>query len=170
MAPEDKTGGGVLGFPALTANLPGSGIPWLGFVVYPTHRLLKRRNAVAFTRRLDQPRALRRHLGAARTGVRHAPDPGTEAACGGSLPRAPSRVGVIRETEFRAAKRGKNATTPENPDRGTEGRDDPRSERHSAQSQGEGQTNRRARTGEPYPPPLNPRAPGLQDYSLLSTK
>jgi hypothetical protein len=29
------------------------GIPWLGFVVYPTHRLLKRRNAVNFTRRLD---------------------------------------------------------------------------------------------------------------------
>ncbi|MGH8578848.1 MAG: reverse transcriptase domain-containing protein [Gammaproteobacteria bacterium] len=29
------------------------GIPWLGFVVYPTHRLLKRRNAVNFTRRLE---------------------------------------------------------------------------------------------------------------------
>jgi RNA-directed DNA polymerase len=28
------------------------GIPWLGFVVYPTHGLLKRRNAVNFTRRL----------------------------------------------------------------------------------------------------------------------
>jgi hypothetical protein len=28
------------------------GIPWLGWVVYPTHRKLKRRNAVAFTRRL----------------------------------------------------------------------------------------------------------------------
>lgn len=27
------------------------GIPWLGFVVYPTHRLLKRRNAVNFTRK-----------------------------------------------------------------------------------------------------------------------
>ena len=27
------------------------GIPWLGWVVYPTHRLLKRRNAVKFTRR-----------------------------------------------------------------------------------------------------------------------
>lgn len=26
------------------------GIPWLGFVVFPTHRLLKRRNAVNFTR------------------------------------------------------------------------------------------------------------------------
>jgi hypothetical protein len=30
------------------------GIPWLGFVVYPTHRLLKRRNAVKFTRRLER--------------------------------------------------------------------------------------------------------------------
>lgn len=30
------------------------GIPWLGFVVYPTHRLLKRRNAVKFSRRLQQ--------------------------------------------------------------------------------------------------------------------
>ena len=29
------------------------GIPWLGFVVYPTHRLLKRRNAVNFSRRLQ---------------------------------------------------------------------------------------------------------------------
>jgi RNA-directed DNA polymerase len=29
------------------------GIPWLGFVVFPTHRLLKRRNAVKFTRRLQ---------------------------------------------------------------------------------------------------------------------
>lgn len=29
-----------------------AGIPWLGFVVYPTHRLLKRRNAVNFTRKL----------------------------------------------------------------------------------------------------------------------
>lgn len=29
-----------------------AGIPWLGFVIYPTHRLLKRRNAVHFTRRL----------------------------------------------------------------------------------------------------------------------
>jgi hypothetical protein len=28
-----------------------SGLPWLGFVVYPTHRKLKRRNAVHFTRR-----------------------------------------------------------------------------------------------------------------------
>jgi len=29
------------------------GIPWLGFVVYPTHRRLKARNAVKFTRRLE---------------------------------------------------------------------------------------------------------------------
>ena len=28
------------------------GIPWLGFVVWPTHRRLKARNAVRFTRRL----------------------------------------------------------------------------------------------------------------------
>lgn len=34
-----------------------SGIPWLGFVVYPTHRLLKRRNVVRFTRRLAANRA-----------------------------------------------------------------------------------------------------------------
>jgi hypothetical protein len=31
-----------------------SGIPWLGFVVYPTHRLLKRRNVVNFARRLGR--------------------------------------------------------------------------------------------------------------------
>ena len=38
---------------AQTQVLPTEcGIPWLGFVVYPTHRLLKRRNAVNFTRRL----------------------------------------------------------------------------------------------------------------------
>ena len=30
------------------------GIPWLGFVVYPMRRLLKRRNAVNFTRRLER--------------------------------------------------------------------------------------------------------------------
>lgn len=30
-----------------------NGIPWLGFVVYPTHRKLKRRNVVAFRRRLE---------------------------------------------------------------------------------------------------------------------
>lgn len=29
-----------------------SGIPWLGFVVYPTHRRIKARNVVKFTRRL----------------------------------------------------------------------------------------------------------------------
>ena len=28
------------------------GIPWLGFLVHPTHRLIKRRNAINFTRRL----------------------------------------------------------------------------------------------------------------------
>jgi len=28
------------------------GVPWLSFVVYPSHRLLKRRNAAHFTRRL----------------------------------------------------------------------------------------------------------------------
>jgi RNA-directed DNA polymerase len=31
-----------------------AGIPWLGFVVYPDHRLLKRRNVVKFSRRLRQ--------------------------------------------------------------------------------------------------------------------
>jgi hypothetical protein len=31
-----------------------AGIPWLGFVVYPTHRRLKRRNGVQFRRRLEQ--------------------------------------------------------------------------------------------------------------------
>jgi RNA-directed DNA polymerase len=40
---------------AATQVLPTHcGIPWLGFVVYPTHRLLKRRNAVNFTRRLER--------------------------------------------------------------------------------------------------------------------
>ena len=40
---------------AATQVLPTHcGIPWLGFVVYPTHRLLKRRNAVKFTRRLER--------------------------------------------------------------------------------------------------------------------
>lgn len=39
---------------AQTQVLPTAcGIPWLGFVVYPTHRMLKRRNAVNFTRRLQ---------------------------------------------------------------------------------------------------------------------
>lgn len=31
-----------------------NGIPWLGFVVYPDHRKLKRRNAVNFTRRFER--------------------------------------------------------------------------------------------------------------------
>ena len=39
------------------------GIPWLGFVVHPTHRLLKRRNAVNFTRRLES------HLDAYQAGL-----------------------------------------------------------------------------------------------------
>jgi hypothetical protein len=43
------------------------GIPWLGFVVYPTHRLLKRRNAINFSRRfarnLDEYRAGRISFG-----------------------------------------------------------------------------------------------------------
>jgi hypothetical protein len=30
------------------------GVPWLGFVVFPTHRLVKRRNAVHFTQRLER--------------------------------------------------------------------------------------------------------------------
>jgi hypothetical protein len=75
------------------------GIPWLGFVVYPTHRLLKRRNAVispvgsneTWTRikpglfhspnwtpacaGVDQSRALCRHLGPARTHFCGSPDP-----------------------------------------------------------------------------------------------
>lgn len=35
-------------------SLPvAAGIPWLGFIVYPTHRRLKRRNAVQFCRRLE---------------------------------------------------------------------------------------------------------------------
>ncbi len=67
------------------------GIPFLGFVVYPTHRLLKRRKGIAYQRKLrllmddyhgcarqgrhevarfraglDQPRALRRYMGLAR--------------------------------------------------------------------------------------------------------
>lgn len=40
--------------PTAQVNPVGNGIPWLGFVVYPTHRLLKRRNVVGFTRRLEQ--------------------------------------------------------------------------------------------------------------------
>lgn len=34
-------------------NPSNSGIPWLGFVVYPTHRKLKRRNVVRFQRRME---------------------------------------------------------------------------------------------------------------------
>jgi len=29
------------------------GIPWLGWVVYPTHKRIKKRNAVDFTRRFE---------------------------------------------------------------------------------------------------------------------
>lgn len=39
---------------SLQAQPVRAGIPWLGFVVYPTHRLLKRRNVVGFRRRLEQ--------------------------------------------------------------------------------------------------------------------
>jgi hypothetical protein len=40
---------------AATQVLPARcGIPWLGFVVYPSHRRVKRRNAVSFTRRLER--------------------------------------------------------------------------------------------------------------------
>ena len=75
------------------------GIPWLGFVVHPTHRLLKRRNAVNFTRRLESHldayqaglisfaeldagvqgwinHVRRRYLGAAQISLRDASDPG----------------------------------------------------------------------------------------------
>ncbi len=38
--------------PDAQVNPTGHGIPWLGFVVYPTHRKLKRRNVVRFSRRL----------------------------------------------------------------------------------------------------------------------
>jgi hypothetical protein len=37
------------------------GIPWLGFVVYPAHRKLKRRNVVGFRRRLERNISLYRH-------------------------------------------------------------------------------------------------------------
>jgi RNA-directed DNA polymerase len=40
--------------PTAQVNPASSGIPWLGFVVYPTHRKLKRRNVIGFTRRLEQ--------------------------------------------------------------------------------------------------------------------
>lgn len=35
-------------------NPSEAGIPWLGFVVFPTHRRLKRRNVVGFSRRMKQ--------------------------------------------------------------------------------------------------------------------
>lgn len=35
-------------------NPTDKGIPWLGFVVYPTHRKLKRRNVLLFQQRLEQ--------------------------------------------------------------------------------------------------------------------
>lgn len=35
-------------------NPTGTGIPWLGFVIFPTHRRLKQRNVVAFGRRLEK--------------------------------------------------------------------------------------------------------------------
>ncbi len=35
-----------------------NGVPWLGFIVFPTHRRLKRRNVVAFRRRLSRNAAL----------------------------------------------------------------------------------------------------------------
>ncbi len=40
------------------ATTTKDGVPWLGFVIYPTHRLLKRRNAVNFTRRFRHNIAL----------------------------------------------------------------------------------------------------------------
>ncbi len=40
--------------PQAQATPVRDGIPWLGFVVYPRHRRLKRRNAVKFTRRLQR--------------------------------------------------------------------------------------------------------------------
>lgn len=38
-----------------------AGIPWLGFVVYPTHRRLKRRNLLDFTRRFERNLDLYQH-------------------------------------------------------------------------------------------------------------
>lgn len=38
---------------AAQINPVAHGIPWLGFVVYPTHRKLKRRNGIQFQRRLS---------------------------------------------------------------------------------------------------------------------
>lgn len=42
------------------ANRVGAGIPWLGFVVFPTHRKLKRRNVIGFSRRLKDSMGLYR--------------------------------------------------------------------------------------------------------------
>ena len=39
---------------AAQVNPVSQGIPWLGFVVYPTHRKIKRRNGVNFRRRLER--------------------------------------------------------------------------------------------------------------------
>ena len=39
--------------PEAQANPTDGGIPWLGFVVYPTHRKLKQRNVVRFSRQLE---------------------------------------------------------------------------------------------------------------------
>lgn len=101
------------------------GIPWLGFVVYPTHRQLKRRNAVNFTRRfernLDAYQAgaltfaeldatvhgwinhvcyadtwgLREHMFSMHQIPKHAILK-RFAPCGGSLPRTPSGVQSLR--------------------------------------------------------------------------
>jgi len=46
--------------PEAQTNPADCGIPWLGFVVYPTHRKLKRRNVVSFSRRLERNIALYR--------------------------------------------------------------------------------------------------------------
>jgi RNA-directed DNA polymerase len=40
--------------PAAQVEPAAGGIPWLGFIVFPTHRRLKRRNVVGFCRRLEQ--------------------------------------------------------------------------------------------------------------------
>lgn len=40
--------------PEAQASPTSCGVPWLGFVVYPTHRKLKRRNVVGFSRRLRE--------------------------------------------------------------------------------------------------------------------
>lgn len=40
--------------PEAQASPTAGDIPWLGFVVYPTYRKLKRRNVVGFTRQLER--------------------------------------------------------------------------------------------------------------------